>query len=122
MNTFLTVLVVFLGGGFGSISRYGISKITPLFYEGKFPLATLITNALACTLLGILLFVFKDKLNTQEWLKYFLIVGFCGGFSTFSAFGFDTIKLMQEGLFTYAFFNILISIILGFGILYFLMR
>jgi fluoride exporter len=118
MSAFTSIALIFAGGGLGSISRYGISKITLAFYDGKFPLATLTTNFLACLVLGIMLYMLKDKLTGAEWIKYFVLIGFCGGFSTFSAFGLETMKLMQEGLVLYALGNILISLLVGIGILF----
>jgi fluoride exporter len=118
MSTIASLALIFTGGGLGSISRYGISKLTLVFYAGKFPLATLITNFLACLLLGLTLYLMKDKIAGMEWLKYFVLIGFCGGFSTFSAFGLETMKLMQEGLVFYAIANVLISLLTGIGILF----
>jgi len=115
-------LLIFIGGGLGSVSRFGIGKAIPLFYSGKFPLGTLIVNTLACLLVGIVLYLFKDKLTTSENLRYFVIIGFCGGFSTFSAFSLETVKLMQDGLIAYAFVNILVSLSIGFGVIYLLIR
>lgn len=122
MSTLSSLVLIFLGGGLGSISRFGVGKLSHTFYDGKFPLGTLITNTLACLVLGGVLFIFKDKLASTDWLKYFVVIGFCGGFSTFSAFGLETVKLFQEGFVAYAVANILISLALGFGILFVLAK
>ena len=122
MSTLLSLVLIFLGGGLGSISRFGVGKLSHAFYDGKFPLGTLITNSLACLILGATLFIFKDKLTETDWLKYFVLIGFCGGFSTFSAFGLETVKLFQDGLIGFGIANICVSLILGFGILFVLVK
>lgn len=122
MSTLSALILIFFGGGLGSISRFGVGKLALHFYDGRFPLGTLITNTIACTVLGLTLFLFKDKLTSTEWIKYFVIIGFCGGFSTFSAFGLETVALIRDGLISIAVLNILVSLALGFSTLYFLYR
>lgn len=85
-------LLVFLGGGAGSIARYALSVgLGPI--GGRWPLATLAANALACLILGWVLAATPAS-DTRRWL---LATGFCGGFSTFSTFTAETTRLMQNG-------------------------
>ena len=93
-----TLLAVFLGGGLGSLSRYGISILMVRLQLNNFPWATLISNTASAFIIGILMgsqLVGKDA-DSSIW-KYFLAVGFCGGFSTFSAFSMETVELAQNG-------------------------
>ncbi|MDA7803669.1 fluoride efflux transporter CrcB [Crocinitomix sp.] len=123
MNSITVLLMVFFGGGVGSVARFGIGKAAiNLFSDSKFPLGTLITNTLACLILGLTLYIFKERLLENEWVKYLIIIGFCGGFSTFSTFSIDTLKLFQDGLFMMGILNILVSVLLGIGILWVLVK
>lgn len=123
MNSFAIITLIFIGGGFGSVSRYGVGKFAiHVFDLVKFPIGTLIANTLACLILGLTLFFLKDKMMQQEWIKYLVIIGFCGGFSTFSTYSVDTLRLFQTGFFALGIFNIFISLALGIGILLLFVR
>jgi len=102
-------LLVFLGGGLGSICRYGIARLLAA-QVWDYPLATFIANALACIALGALMGMsLKGDINTTT--KLLLMTGFCGGFSTFSTFSAETFELLQAGNYLYAVANIGLSII-----------
>ena len=111
---------VFVGGGLGSLARYGISLGVGKVYSAHFPLATFISNLLACLILGITIYLFKDKIAAQHWLAPLVVTGFCGGFSTFSTWSKETLDLFQQGNTAWAMVNIFVSIVMGIGILYWL--
>jgi CrcB protein len=92
-----TILFIFVGGGIGSVCRYFLGGWISRLYPYPFPLGTLTVNILACFIAGL----------TAGWLgpavkdsatRLFLITGFCGGFSTFSAFTLESAGLLNDNL------------------------
>ena len=87
-------LIIGLGGFVGTVARYGVHLLTIKNFADKPYSGTLTVNLLGCLLIGLLsgsLF----KLNNQSLL--FLTVGICGGFTTFSTFALDGLKLIKDG-------------------------
>jgi len=115
----MIALWVFIGGGLGSLSRYGVSVGLQNFKFQNFPTATLVANLISCIIIGLAVGLFADKLQSTE-LKAFLVIGFCGGFSTFSTFSNESIELLKSGNYVVAFANILISLIMCFAVIYLL--
>ena len=116
----MSYLWVFIGGGLGSLVRYGLSNVVSGNSNWQFPIATLISNVVACIILGIIVVGFVSKGERYEWLSPLLAVGFCGGLSTFSTFSLENWQLIQGGQITMAILNMAISIGAGIVSLYFI--
>jgi len=114
----MTYLYIFLGGGLGSLARFLTSKAANRFLSTDFPLGTLIANLIACALLAFFVLMLTNKQQDMDWIQPLLIVGFCGGFSTFSTFSNETFLLLDNGQVLMAIANILISVAVGIGLIF----
>ena len=103
-------LLIFLGGGLGSLARYSVTLGVKQFSDGTIPFATLISNVLACAVMGIALGIFNTKFDSSANLKAFVVIGFCGGFSTFSTFSAETVDIFRRGEFLLGAANIVASL------------
>lgn len=109
------LLCIFIGGGFGSVLRFLISHYTKNFCrDNTFPVGTFVVNVLGCLLIGI----FMAHLKVDQHLKFLLITGFCGGFTTFSALSAENVALGSNGNYLVLAIYSLSSVIIGFGAVY----
>lgn len=109
----INILLVALGAGIGGGFRYWVSDLSYKIFPIYFPYGTLVVNVLGSFLLGILIFGFGEKDLMNPSLKLLLGVGFCGGFTTFSTFSFETINLLRNTQFYLAGMNIILNLFLG---------
>jgi len=115
-------LAVFIGGGIGSVTRFGIARAFASVPQLSFPLATLLSNIVSCILLGGVMFIAAERIPLPHHLKQMIAVGVCGGLSTFSTFSLETFELFRQGYMWLALLNIFLSVGVCLGILYLLYR
>ena len=108
-----TILYIAIGGAIGSVLRYLTSVFVNKYWANQFPLATLLTNVLGCLIIGILIGILEKNNLANSNLKWLLITGFCGGYTTFSTFGYENYSLFQSNNSLLAFGYIALSILLG---------
>ena len=101
------------GGALGTLSRYFLDGAAHKAMGHGFPYGTLAVNVLGCFLLGFFVSVFNAQFALEHHLKFFLVVGFCGAFTTFSTFILQTAELADEKLWMMAVLNVAISIMAG---------
>lgn len=115
----MNVLLVFVGGGLGSLCRYGLGLwLAP---SGSFPLGTFVANLLSCIILGVLVALASRQLLSPEY-RLLLITGFCGGFSTFSTFSYELVQLIRQAQWLASLFYMATSLLAGLVALYLAIR
>jgi CrcB protein len=107
------LILVSIGGALGSSLRYITSLMMQKWFNQNFPWGTLVANILGCLLIGLLMGYFSKDSSSQNDYKLLLVTGFCGGYTTFSAFAFENYKMLQTGNYTTAFTYIAMSLIVG---------
>jgi len=106
------IFLVGLGGAIGSIARYLLSCFIQIIFSKQFPYSTLTVNIIGSLLIGFLAAILANYFNRfDEMLKSFLIIGFLGGFTTFSSFSYDTVTLFTNHQYNYAIINILTNVL-----------
>lgn len=113
----MNYLLVFMGGGLGSVLRLIIAILfgkTSL----SLPWATFSANIISCLIFGAILYLYKERNLVPENYRYFVLIGICGGLSTFSTFSYETFELFKHGMTGWALLNIAVSCVLCSGIFF----
>ena len=92
----MILLLIALGGAVGSVARYLVGRAVQGTVHLEFPIGTLAVNVVGCLIMGVLAKFFLHS-QTELPLRATLMIGFCGGFTTFSTFSLETLALMQGG-------------------------
>lgn len=106
-------ILIFLGGGLGSVLRYTTGVWIHRLHPSAFPLGTLAVNVLGCLLIGFLASLMTDQASVRYEYRLAILVGVLGGFTTFSSFSWETVRLLHDGRLLTAFLNVATSVVLG---------
>ena len=98
------------GGAAGALLRFSLISIYKVYFQNYF-YSTLLINIMGCFLIGYLISIGYVKNISDEFIKYFLIIGFLGSFTTFSAFSHDVIELFLSNKIFLSSFYIILSVV-----------
>lgn len=106
----IQLILIALGSGIGGICRYGLSTGIYHLLGKTFPYGTLAVNAIGSFLIGFIFIILLERVDSMgDHLRALLIIGFLGGFTTFSSFSLETLQLFENGEMLRAFLNVGLS-------------
>jgi len=108
-----TILLVIVGSAIGGGARFIISEFIKQKFPMKFPIGTFLVNMLGCFIIGVVYAYASKNADNSPQIKLLLATGFCGGFTTFSAFSSENMELLKSGNQLTAMLYILTSVTLG---------
>jgi fluoride exporter len=98
--TYIPILFVAAGGAIGSVLRYAVTQLSAQAHGGSFPIGTILVNVVGSFAIGLMMARYMNQ--DSESAKLFFVTGLLGGFTTFSAFSWDALQMLQRGAFTQA--------------------
>ena len=101
------------GGALGAISRYGVDRVIEHRGGTTFPWSTFAINVTGCLVVGFVIAALVDRGSAPEWLRAGLVVGFCGGYTTFSTFAQETLDLVEAHDVAIALVSVSANVVLG---------
>jgi len=106
--------LILLGGGVGSLARYLAASAISTRLGARFPWGTLAVNVSGCFLIGLILTLLTERWQPHPYWRLTLVVGFLGGYTTFSSFEWETFAAVREGGFWIGLANVVGSVMLGY--------
>lgn len=107
-------LIVALGGGIGSVLRFWAGGYVSGRLGTRFPYGTFVINITASFLIGFIMTVLAERTHMSPSWRYLLVVGFLGGYSTFSSFEYETFRAFEDAEFLITALNVALSVGVGF--------
>ena len=114
-GTLLKYLLVLAGGGVGSVARYAASNLVTHRYVSRYPFGVMAVNVTGCFLIGLLMTFFGERYSGDTNWRLLLVVGFLGGYTTFSSFEWEVYFSIHKGEWLVSFVNVVGSVILGYA-------
>lgn len=114
MSSVTKLCLIFIAGGLGSISRYGMGLLAKQLLPAAFPWGTFLVNILGSFLFGVVWSLSENALSAE--IRLILLVGFMGAFTTFSTFIYENHQLWQSGQVLHAILNIVAQVVVGFTV------
>ena len=111
----MSYVLILTGGGVGSLARYMVGSAIMTRYATRFPLGTLVVNVTGSFLIGLLMTLLTERFQPHPNWRLLLVVGFLGGYTTFSSFEWETYAAVREGGFWIGLANVVGSVTLGYA-------
>ena len=114
----MRIVWLFVAGGVGTLARYTLSGFVQRLHQSMFPWGTLTVNALGCLLFGVVWTLAEERMVLSAETRGILLVGFMGGFTTFSSYAYETGALLRNADWMLAAANVVASNLMGVALFF----
>ncbi len=116
MENTLKLLLIAVFGAIGTLARYGLQGLIQTRIGSTFPYGTLVVNLTGCFFLGLLGQIMLNRMIVSPELRMAIAIGFFGGYTTFSSFGWETAKMLEAGEWLWASTYVAASVVFGLAL------